>query len=131
MEDNAGLYIAIYAELGHLTKNSTATGLAERTAKAAMSTGQWNTASGIIKEGEGTATGSDDVMGFKSIMIRYLAKVYPWLADEGIKAAIVQYINIQYWALTTLDSDSSTHPVKYGRNWNGPAYTVSSVHAQL
>lgn len=125
------MYIAIYAELGHLTGNSTATGLAERTAKAAMSSGQWNTAGGVIKEGEGTATGSDDVMGFKSIMIRCLAKVHPWLADEGIKAAIVQYINIQYWALTTLASNPPTHPVQYGRNWNGPAYTVSSVHAQL
>jgi predicted alpha-1,6-mannanase (GH76 family) len=125
------LYIAIYAELGHLTQNSTATGLAERTAKAAMTTGQWHTDKGVIKEGEGDAAVSDDGIGFKSIMIRYLAKVHPWLADEGVKAAIVQYINIQYWALTTLASNSATHPVQYGRNWNGPAYTVSTVHAQL
>jgi hypothetical protein len=124
------LYIAVYAGLGHLTNNATATHLAERTAIAAMTTDVWNTAEGIIKEAEGPATASDDAIGFKSIMIRYLAKAHPWLNDENVKAAILRYINIQYWALTTLDSDSPT-PIRYGRNWTGPAFNVSSEHAQL
>jgi hypothetical protein len=96
-----------------------------------MNTGVWNTAEGIINEAEGSATASDDAIGFKSILIRYLAKAHPWLSDEGVKAAIVQYINIQYWALTTLSSDAATHPIRYGRNWTGPAFNVSSQHAQL
>lgn len=96
-----------------------------------MNNDVWNDPQGIIKEGEGSATASDDSIGFKSILIRYLTKAHPWLTDEDVKAAIVQYINIQYWALTTLSSDSPSHPIRYGRNWTGPAYNVSSEHAQL
>ena len=96
-----------------------------------MNNDVWNNPQGIIKEGEGSATASDDSIGFKSILIRYLTKAHPWLADEDVKAAIVRYINIQYWALATLDSDSPSHPIRYGRNWTGPAYNVSSEHAQL
>jgi len=129
--DNSGLYIAAYAELGHLTKNATATSLAQRVAIASMNTPIWNTASGINKEGAGDEAASDDSIGFKSIMIRYLHKAYPWFTDEAVKAAVVQYINIQYWALTQLGSDSSTHPIRYGRNWTGPAFNLSSEHAQL
>ena len=125
------MYIALYAELGHLTGNTTATQLAERAAISAMTTDVWNTPEGVIDEAEGSATASDDAIGFKSIMIRYLVKAHPWLSDETVKAAIVQYINIQYWALTTLDSDSAKHPIRYSRNWTGPAFNVSSEHAQL
>lgn len=130
-QDNTGLYIALYAELGLVTKNSTATQLAERSVIAAMTTKNWNTAKGINKEGEGPVGSSDNIIGFKSIMIRYLAKAYSWFADVDVKAAILQYVNIQYWAMTTRASDSQSHPVNYGRNWTGPAYSVSSVHAQL
>lgn len=121
----------MYAGLGHLTGNATATSLAEKTAIAAMTNDVWNNPQGIIREGEGSPRESDDSIGFKSILIRYLTKAHPWLSDEKVKAAIVQYINIQYWALTTLDSDSPSHPIRYGRNWTGPAYNVSSEHAQL
>jgi hypothetical protein len=131
LSDNTGLYIAVYAGLGHFTGNSTATSLAERTAIAAMNTDAWNTPEGIIDEAEGSATASDDAIGFKSILIRYLTKAHPWLSDENVKAAIVRYINIQYWALTTLSSDAASHPIRYGRNWTGPAFNVSSQHAQL
>jgi hypothetical protein len=96
-----------------------------------MNTGQWNTAKGINKEGEGPVDESENIIGFKSIMFRYLAKAHPWLADEGVKSAILQYINIQYWALTSRASDSPSHPVNFGRNWTGPAYTQTSVHAQM
>jgi len=96
-----------------------------------MTTKQWNTDKSIIKEGDGSPTGVDNVIAFKPILIRYLAKAYPWLQDEGVKAAILQYINIQYWALTTRAADSSSHPVNYGRNWTGPAFDGSNVHTQM
>lgn len=63
-------------------------------------------------------------------MIRYLQKVAPWLADDELVGAITEYVNIQYYALTQLDSNSPTRPVRYGRNWEGP-YSMSSDHAQL
>ena len=64
-------------------------------------------------------------------MIRYLQKAYYWIKDEDIKAAIVQYINIQYYALTHFAADSDTMPIRYGRNWTGPAFNLSSQHAQV
>lgn len=129
--DNQGLYIAVYAELGHLTGNATATRLAqEATRKALLPSAPWNNAKGIIKEAKGDIEKSDDGIGFKSIMIRYLQKSAPWLNSKELVSAIREYINIQYYALTQLDSDSKTSPVRYGRNWEGP-FSMSSEHAQV
>ena len=63
-------------------------------------------------------------------MIRYLQKSAPWLGDDELVQVITEYVNIQYYALTQLDSDSKTKPVRYGRNWEGP-YSMSSDHAQV
>jgi len=110
--DNIALYIATYAELGYLTSNSTAIQLAETAIVAAMNTPQWNNNQGIIKEGEGDAIGENDAIGFKSVLIRYLTKAYPWISDNDIKAAILQYINIQYYALVNLASDDKYAPIR-------------------
>lgn len=129
--DNQALYIALYAQLGHLTNNQTATDLAKRAIEKSLASGApWNNAQGVIKEGKGDETKSDDGIGFKSILIRYLQKSVPWLQDDELTDAIKEYANIQYYALSQLDSDNKNHPLKFGRNWEGP-YKVSTDHAQL
>jgi hypothetical protein len=65
------------------------------------------------------------------VLVRALYRSYPYCKDAGLKAAIVEYVNIQYYGLTQLDADSKTQPVEYGRNWAGPAYQGSTAHAQL
>jgi predicted alpha-1,6-mannanase (GH76 family) len=129
--DNQALYIALYAELGHLTSNTTATDLAKDAIKKAFAaSAPWNNAQGIIKEGKGNETVSDDAIGFKSILIRYLQKSIPWLQDDDLTNAITEYVNIQYYALSQLDSDDKNKPLQFGRNWEGP-YSSSTDHAQL
>lgn len=99
--------------------------------KAALSpSAPWNNDKGIIREAAGDVEKSDDGIGFKSIMIRYLRPAAALVGDEELSTAVKEYINIQYYALTQLDSDSQTKPVRYGRNWEGP-YTMSSEHAQV
>lgn len=122
--DNAALYISTYAQLGYATKNSTATRLAEKAALTAMDTTRWNDPTGIIKEGQGDAMKDDDGVGFKAILIRALHTAYPWVSSQ-VQANTVQYLNIQYYAITQLDSDSKTKPTNYGRNWLGP-YVAST-----
>ena len=129
--DNVGLYIASYAILGSLTNNDTAIQLSEQSAVAAMNTYVWNTPQGINKESDGESANSDDSIGFRAILIRYLHKAHPYLQDQSVKDAIVRYINIQYWALTQLSSDDINQPIRYGRNWTGPAFNISTEHAQL
>ena len=124
------MYIATYAQLGYIKNDTAATASAKAAIDAALHTPLWNDPKGIIKEGKGDVTKSDDGIGFKSIMIRYLNRASEWITDDDLKAAIQQYINIQYYALTQLDSDSKSHPVNYGRNWEGP-YNVSTIHAQV
>ena len=129
--DNIALYLGIYAEIGYLTNNATATSLAEKAIVAAMNTYTWNTPQGIINESEGPDSESNDAIGFKSIMLRYMHKAYYWISDEDIKSAIVQYVNIQYYAMTHFAADSAVSPIRYTRNWTGPAFNISSQHAQL
>ena len=129
--DNQALYIALYAELGHLTSNVTATNSAKSAVRKALAPGApWNNAEGIIKEGKGDETVSNDVIGFKSILIRYLQKSIPWLEDDELSDAITEYANIQYYALSQLNADNKNKPVKFGRNWEGP-YKSSTDHAQM
>jgi hypothetical protein len=130
MLDNAGLYIETYALLSALTSNATALGLAERTIKQSLLTQQWNAKTGVIKEGGGPAAEQNDNIGFKSVLIRALYRSYAYLQDEQLKAAVLEYINIQYYGLTQLASDSKTRPITYGRTWTGP-YELSTSHTQL
>lgn len=126
---NAGLYIAAYATLGNLTSNSTAIGLAQRTAIASMTTGIWNNQQGVITEGQGNVTEGNDGIGFKAILIRYLHAAFPFFSQE-VQEAITQYINIQYWALVSLDSNNPDIPVEYGRNWTG-GFQVATGQSQV
>lgn len=130
MRDNAGLYIASHAILGHVTHNRTSLDLAERTALASMRLPVWNTPQGVNKDGEGAADGSADPIGFKSILIRYLNKAYPYFSKD-VQASIRHYVNIQYWAMVNLASDDAYAPIRYGRNWTGPAFNLSTEHAQV
>ena len=102
-----------------MTNNATAIELAQRSTVAALQTQKWNDDQGVLNEGNGDVTKSDDGVEFKAILIRDLHRAYPYFSDEQLKADILQFINIQYWALTQLDSDSKTQPVNYGRNWTG------------
>lgn len=114
-----------------MTNNQTAIDIAKDAIKVALSSAApWNSDNGIISEGKGDVTQSDDGIGFKSITIRYLVKVMPWIDDEELTQAIKDYVAIQYYALTQLDSDSKENPVQYGRNWQGP-YSISTRHAQM
>lgn len=124
MTDNAGLYIAGYSLLGSLTGNDTAIGLAARTARESINTPQWNNDQGIIKEGAGSP-GRDDGIGFKAVLIRSLLNSYRFF-DKSLQTAIIDYVNIQYYAVTQLNSDDSKKPTSYGRNWAGPNYDPKS-----
>lgn len=119
IQDNAGLYVAAYADLGNYTSNATAISLAQDTAIAAMVTSNWNTPSGIIFEGDGyNVTKERFGMAFRSALIRFLHQSYAYV-DADTQAAILQYINIQYYAITQLDSNNPISPDEYGRNWTG------------
>ena len=128
--DNTGLYIAAYAQLGATAKNTTAIELAERTIKAAIQTTQWNTPSGFIKEGAGDPAQDDDGVGFKAILIRYLRQAHRYVSKD-VQEAIVDYINIQYYAITQLASNDPSHPVEYGRNWTGPGFKVATAKTNM
>ena len=132
--DNVGLYIATYASLGQTLSNPTFTYKAEAMIRASLKTPEWNTDMGVIKQGSGPWDKSDDGLGFKSIYVRYLQKAHPWLADQAVKDAIVQYANIQYDSLIWKASDSTENPVNFGRSWNGfegKGYEGSTVHSQM
>ena len=131
MIDNQGLYLATYASLGKLTNNATAISKAnDAIAKAIESTAPWNNDNGIIKEGSGDAMKTDDGIGFKSIMIRYLHKAALLIDQPDLTDAIREYVNIQYYGLSQLASDDPDHPVQYGRNWLGP-YVPSTTQAHM
>ena len=90
-----------------------------------MNTPLWNTAQGAIFEGRGNVTASDDGIGFKSVLIRNLHRVYDWM-DADVQEAITQYVNIQYWSLVNYDSNDPAQPMQYGRNWTGPSFEVAT-----
>ena len=96
-----------------------------------MTKASWDTPDGVIKEAEGDPTQAGDGVGFKAILIRYLQRAYPWLNDESLKAAIVDFVNIQYWSLTQFDSNSPSQPLEYGRNWTGPAFSTWLSHTEM
>ena len=96
-----------------------------------MTTTAWNSDNGIISEGNGDPSAQTNVQGFKAILIRYLHQAYPYLTDSDTKQAIIDYVNIQYYGLSQLDSDSQSQPVNYGRNWTGPGYENTNPHTQL
>jgi predicted alpha-1,6-mannanase (GH76 family) len=101
---------------------------------ASLKTPEWNTDMGVIKQESGEWDKSDDGLGFKLIYVRYLQKVHPWLNDQKVKDAIVQYVNIQYDSLVWLASDSAVKPVNFGRSWDGnggKGYQGSTVHSQM
>ena len=127
--DNSGEYLAAYATLGSITNNSTAIDLAQRTAKAAIQTTQWNNDQGVLIDGNGPVNESSDGVEFRAVLIRDLHLAYDYFTDDQLKADIIQYVNIQYWALTQLDSDSGSMPVNFGRNWSG-VYELSTGPAQ-
>lgn len=126
MTVNSAFYFAAYADLGNYTNNMTAISLGQDAAIAAMTTSEWNDNRGIITAGVGKTLNSN---GFKltagPALIRYLHQSYQYF-DADTQAAIIQYINIQYYAITQLDSNSPTAPQMYGRNWTGPAYEIAS-----
>lgn len=111
--------MAAYADLGNYTNNETAISLARTTAIAAMVTSHWNTPSGIIFEGDGSNSKKELFgMTFRSVLIRFLHQAYIYF-DADTQVAILQYINIQYYAISQLDSNDPANPDKYGRNWTG------------
>lgn len=128
------MYIATYASLGATLANPDFIAKSEAMITASLKTPEWNNDLGVIKQGSGKWDVSDDGLGFKSIYVRYLQKVHPWLANQAIKDAIVQYVNIQYDSLVWAASDSTVDPVNFGRSWDGnggKGYEGSTVHSQM
>ena len=131
LADNAALYLAAYADLGNYTCNSTALALAKDTAIASMTTSVWNNAEGIITQGVGSnLTSNDFPIIFGDVLIRYLHQYFDYF-DAEVQKAIIQYVNIQYYAITQLDSNSRTHPKLYGRNWTGPGYVLATNYTVM
>ena len=93
-----------------------------------MTTGIWNNEQGIITEGQGNVTGVDDGISFRAVLIRHLHTGFPFFSQE-VQEAILQYINIQYWAIVTLDSNNPNMPIEYGRNWTG-GFEVATGRSQ-
>ena len=74
---------------------------------------------GIIKEADGlNATAADFDISFPPVLINYLRRASQYFSSD-LQAAITQYINIQYYGLTQLDSNNPEAPLTYGRNWTG------------
>ena len=124
--DNTGIYLAAYADLGNYTNNSTALAIARDTAISAMTSDEFNDSRGILKKGVGSnLTAPSWFITNSPELVRFLQNAYPYF-DADLQGAIVQYTNIQYWAITQLDSDSKTAPLLYGRNWTGPAFEIAT-----
>ena len=125
--DNTALYIYAYANIGNFTTNPTYLQNARAAAIAAMSTTAWNTDQGIIKEADGAnATAQDFDISFPPVLINYLRRSSEYFTSD-LQEAILQYINIQYYALTQLDSDNPNAPLRYGRNWTGKYETSTPI----
>ena len=128
--DNAGLYIGAYALMGHLESDSSALDLAKRTAIASMQTSApWNADNGVNKEGQGPDHSNDNSIWFRPILMRGLMTAHPYMPVD-VQAAIVQYINIQYYSLVNNDSNDPKAPVQFGRYWPGP-FSVSTSQSQM
>lgn len=91
-----------------------------------MTTSIWNDEQGIITQAVGyNPTSTNFTLTFGPVLIRYLDRSYDFF-DKHMQRAILDYVNIQYWAITQLDSNSKTDPTLYGRNWTGPAYELAT-----
>lgn len=93
-----------------------------------LTTDLWNSNKGVLVGH--TMPGQTEVAGLKSVLVRNMALIYP-LMDAEMQAALLQYINIQYWSLVNFDSDDASRPVNYGVSWNGPKYNGTNGKAQL
>ena len=71
-----------------------------------MTTSEWNDALGITKQAVGSnLTSTNFTLTFGPVLIRYLDRSYDYF-DADMQHAILDYINLQYWAITQLDTKS-------------------------
>ena len=114
--------------------------LACNMAEPAMTRKAWvDEDSTLVERGAYPGTGShpksalenDDAVGFKSILIRSLAKLYQVLRREGkepaIQLKIAEFIKWQFQSLYHRDSNND---VQFGPWWAGPMDTPTS-HSQM
>lgn len=122
--DNTGNYLGAYAIVGNMTNNVTASDIASNGFLAVLNSNRVNSGHGIMQEGAATFTGPFGLAGLQSIIIRRFNQLFG-LFTNSVQQAMLQYANIQYWALTQCDSDSPSQPNIYGPYWTGP-YDVST-----
>lgn len=129
---NAGLYIGAQAKLGYLTNDTSAIEKAAKTARASISdTASWNSANGISQEADSQSSPTGDGIEFQAVLVRNLRLAYPYFSSD-LQKDILQYINIQYYGITQLDSDSKTAPKLYSQRWTGPYNTTEfSIHTEI
>ncbi|KAI9573886.1 glycoside hydrolase [Boletus coccyginus] len=91
----------------------------------------WQGTNGVITEG-GVTEEDDDIVGFKSILIRALHEA--WARNPGdaqLQDTIRSYINVQYNALMELASTQYEDTRWYSAAWAGPRPTGYTAWGQL
>jgi len=88
---------------------------AEEVAIAAMETTLWTDGNGLLTESKGQVDNEDGV-GFRSIMIRALVRVYKSTSDQSVRTEIRGFVNKNFNLMYTNARSGDAYDV----NWYGP-----------
>lgn len=132
-----GQTIAACVALFNATNDENHLELATCVASASLTRPGWIEKDGTLTESgaygpdKSEAWKNDDAVGFKSVLVRSLCKLYVRLRDtkrnEELQNAIRKFLRWQYKSLTERDTNGKG---QYGPWWNGPMDLPTS-HSQL
>ncbi|KZP18307.1 glycoside hydrolase family 76 protein [Athelia psychrophila] len=118
---NSGKAVEGLAVLAKVTGDSQWSDLYTNIVAASVKNTVWQGANGVITEGA-SATANNDVVGFKSVLLRGLHEVYARSTNSDLKTLIHSYLDVQYNAIMELAETGST----YSSSWTGPAQSFTT-----
>jgi len=128
---NSGKLIEGLSVLSKITGDESWQSFMLNTTTAALYTTAWQGTNGVITEG-GVTKEDDDIVGFKSILIRALHEAWVRNPDDAqLQDTIRSYINVQYNALMELASTQYEDTRWYSAAWVGPQPSGYTAWGQL
>ncbi|KAH7913098.1 glycoside hydrolase [Hygrophoropsis aurantiaca] len=117
---NSGKYIEGLSVLADITGDNAWSSLMLNMVAASTKATAWEGSDGIITEGA-DVTEDNDVVGFKSVLIRGLNEVWTRnVGNDALRTLIQSYTDVQYNALLDLASTNSSGATWYSPAWEGP-----------
>jgi len=128
---NSGKLIEGLSVLSDVTNDEGWQNFLLNTTTAVLYTTAWQGTNGVITEG-GVTEEDDDIVGFKSILIRALHEAWARNPNDAqLQGIIRSYINVQYNALMELASTQYEDTRWYSAAWAGPQPAEYTAWGQL